>query len=313
MAVRSTLEEEEPRSDRARMRPPILPVRWECQAQSEIPHNLPIEAMYTDRLSSIFSLLFPGSTSRNPRSPGSPLEMISILLNPANARSGDMVWSQEAFDRVMSQLMEQNQQNGAPPASEDRINSLPRKTIDKSMLGNDDKAECSICMESVEVGTEVAILPCKHWFHFECIKSWLSEHDTCPHCRKPITPDDEQTNRSARPSGRRDSSRRSSSVASPLTQMRNSNPTEASRESSRPNPVPAPAPAPDNPTPSALRNAREQYYGQSSMHTSMDEHRESRPSNERRSSRRSTGNAAGRDEGGGGGVASWLRNRMNFS
>ena len=262
------------------------------------------------------SMLFPGP--RSPRGPGAgpaggptgTLDLFSQLFNPANARSGDHVWSQEAFDRIMSQLMEQNQQNGAPPASEDRINSLPKKSIDKSMLGSDNKAECSICMESVEIGTEVTVLPCQHWFHFECIKSWLSEHDTCPHCRKPITPEGEQANQ-ARPSGRRRSSRRSSSVASPLTQLRSGASADTSREGGRQNPIPTP----DDPSPSALRNAREQYYGrsESSRYRLSDEEREQRPSSERRSSRRSTGSGGGRDEGGGGGggVGGWLRNRFS--
>lgn len=254
---------------------------------------------------SMMSMLFPGSrANRGPGGTGLP-DLFSQLFNPVNARSGDTVWSQEAFDRVMSQLMEQNQQNGAPPASEDRINSLPKKKVDKSMLGSDDKAECSICMESVEVGTEVTVLPCQHWFHFECIKSWLSEHDTCPHCRKPITPGDQQANQ-ARPSGRRRSSRRSSSVASPLTQVRSG---EASREGGRQNPIHVS----DDPTPSALRSAREQYYGrsESSRYRNSDEERDQRPSSERRSSRRSTGSGGGRDEGGGGGVGGWLRNRFS--
>ena len=55
------------------------------------------------------------------------------------------------------------------------------------MLGDDGKAECSICMDRVDLGTEVTVLPCNHWFHETCVKSWLSEHDTCPHCRRGIS------------------------------------------------------------------------------------------------------------------------------
>lgn len=251
-------------------------------------------------------MLFPGAGG--PRSPGGTLNLLSQMFGPATGHWGDAVGSQEAFDRIMSQLMEQNQQNGAPPATEDRINSLPKKNINKSMLGSDDKAECSICMDSVTVGTEVTVLPCQHWFHFECIKSWLTEHDTCPHCRKPITPED-QREAQPRQSGRRRSSRRSSSVASPLTQVRSGGMGESSREGARQNPIPVP----DDPSPSALRNAREQYYGrsESSRFRHSDEETHQRPSSERRSSRRSTGSGGGRDEGGGGGVGGWLRSRFS--
>jgi len=35
-------------------------------------------------------------------------------------------------------------------------------------------------------------LPCKHWFHEDCVVLWLKEHNTCPICRTPI----EKNNRS---------------------------------------------------------------------------------------------------------------------
>jgi E3 ubiquitin-protein ligase RNF115/126 len=59
------------------------------------------------------------------------------------------------------------------------------------MLGDEHKAECSICMDEVNIGEQVTELPCKHWFHHQCVSAWLLEHDTCPHCRKGITKDSE--------------------------------------------------------------------------------------------------------------------------
>ncbi|EXJ79554.1 hypothetical protein A1O3_07833 [Capronia epimyces CBS 606.96] len=95
-----------------------------------------------------------------------PFDLLSQLFNPGHAHHGDMVFTQEAFDRVMTQLMEQNQAGSAPPpASEEAINSLKKKNVDQEMLGTDGKAECSICMDNVELGEEMTVLPCKHWFH----------------------------------------------------------------------------------------------------------------------------------------------------
>ena len=56
-------------------------------------------------------------------------------------------------------------------------------------------ADCPVCLVGVELGEEVAELPCKHWFHFDCIKAWLQEHDTCPTCRRGITPREGDANR----------------------------------------------------------------------------------------------------------------------
>jgi E3 ubiquitin-protein ligase RNF115/126 len=113
--------------------------------------------------------------------------LFQAMLNPANARSGDAVYTQEALDSIISQLMEQHPTSNAPgPAPPDAIASLPKKKIDEKMLGPEGKAECSVCMDDVHIGDEVVALPCSHWFHETCASAWLSEHNTCPICRKGI-------------------------------------------------------------------------------------------------------------------------------
>jgi E3 ubiquitin-protein ligase RNF115/126 len=112
------------------------------------------------------------------------------LLNPANAVSGDAVYSQEALDRIISTLMEQHPTSNAPgPASAEAIAALPKKKIDEKMLGPEGKAECSVCMDDVVLDEEVVSLPCSHWFHEACVKAWLSEHNTCPICRTGVARD----------------------------------------------------------------------------------------------------------------------------
>lgn len=102
---------------------------------------------------------------------------------------GDAVYSQEALDRIVTQLMEQHQTGNAPgPASQSAIDSLPKRPITQQDLGDQGKAECSICMADVDIGEEVTVLPCSHWFHDDCVRHWLNEHDTCPHCRQGIMP-----------------------------------------------------------------------------------------------------------------------------
>jgi hypothetical protein len=114
-------------------------------------------------------------------------DLIASIINPANAIRGDAVYTSEALDRVISQLMEQTQGSTAPPpAPQEAIDNLPTKPVDKEMLGEDGTAECSVCMETVELGELVGYLPCKHWFHKPCVTAWLTEHNTCPICRKGI-------------------------------------------------------------------------------------------------------------------------------
>ena len=112
------------------------------------------------------------------------------LIHPRDGSDPDVVYTQEALDGVISQLMEQNSGSNAPgPASEAAIASLPRVTIDLKMLGDTGKAECTICMDDVPVGQIVMSLPCGHWFHEACGTAWLNEHNTCPICRKGISVD----------------------------------------------------------------------------------------------------------------------------
>ncbi|KAL8832959.1 MAG: hypothetical protein Q9170_004619 [Blastenia crenularia] len=118
-------------------------------------------------------------------------QLFASVLNPANAAHGDVVYSEEALDRIISQFMEGQTGSSAPgPASAAAIEALPKKKVEKDMLGSDGKAECSVCMDNVEIGDEITVLPCQHWFHGDCVGAWLKEHDTCPHCRQGIMPKD---------------------------------------------------------------------------------------------------------------------------
>ncbi|CAJ2502149.1 Uu.00g050020.m01.CDS01 [Anthostomella pinea] len=113
-------------------------------------------------------------------------QLFATLINP-NAVHGDAVYSQEALDRIITNLMEANPSSNAPaPASEAAITKLPRKKLDEQMLGPELKGECTICIDDMSVGDEVVVLPCNHWFHEECVTLWLKEHNSCPICRAPI-------------------------------------------------------------------------------------------------------------------------------
>ncbi|GAO15751.1 uncharacterized protein UV8b_00929 [Ustilaginoidea virens] len=116
------------------------------------------------------------------------LQDILNLFNPANAMMGDAVYSQEALDRIITQLMEANpQSNAAPPASEEALGKLDRRPVDEHLLAREGgKAECSICIDEMKEGETAVFLPCKHWFHEDCVVLWLKEHNTCPVCRTPI-------------------------------------------------------------------------------------------------------------------------------
>lgn len=116
---------------------------------------------------------------------GGNLAHILSLLN--NGVHGDAVYSQEAFDGIVSVLMDANQQSSAaPPASEQGLANLPRKIIDEDLKSEDGNTECSICLDGMKVAEVTVSLPCNHSFHEGCAVAWLKEHNTCPVCRAPM-------------------------------------------------------------------------------------------------------------------------------
>lgn len=50
--------------------------------------------------------------------------------------------------------------------------------------------DCNICLEKIEVGEKIRILPCSanvnHKYHSKCIDQWLKSNNTCPTCRAKI-------------------------------------------------------------------------------------------------------------------------------
>ena len=42
---------------------------------------------------------------------------------------------------------------------------------------------CPICSEDYEAGECLKVLPCKHYFHGDCVMPWLEMKKTCPICR----------------------------------------------------------------------------------------------------------------------------------
>ena len=232
---------------------------------------------------------------------------------------GDAVFSDEALDRIITQMMEQTNTNSAPgPASAAAIAALPKKPADKNMMGQDGKAECSVCMDAVEIGDEVTVLPCNHWFHGECVGAWLKEHDTCPHCRQGIMPKDGPQDANA-PRAPGETPR---NIQNPFVRP--------NRTNSGPGTPPSPAPGPssaDNPPPMpgafTQPGMQQPYvpggyprYPEPRNFVSPGHHSQppspQRPQSDRRRSsgreRSSNGGEGSSGNGHGGGVAGWFRN-----
>ncbi|KAG5940508.1 hypothetical protein E4U53_007579 [Claviceps sorghi] len=162
----------------------------------------PFQTLFSTIIRDIPPPSVPGGEQGRPAGPqpgfARGLQEILNLFHPANAMMGDAVYSQEAFDSIITQLMEANpQSNAAPPASEEALNKLDRRPVDRQMLEPEGEAECSICIDEMKIGETAVFLRCKHWFHEDCVVLWLKEHNTCPVCRTPIEKNNRAANRGA--------------------------------------------------------------------------------------------------------------------
>ena len=71
----------------------------------------------------------------------------------------------------------------AQDGSEQIKSHITKETFDSFKEKNHDST-CAICLETNNEGT-VTELPCKHYFHKECISKWLLHESTkCPMCKK---------------------------------------------------------------------------------------------------------------------------------
>jgi hypothetical protein len=86
---------------------------------------------------------------------------------------GDYVGSERAFDRLISNLMNEMERTSGPPAApQDAINNLPDAVITEGQVQQ--SLQCSICFENFNLRERVKLLPCAHIYHKECIEKWLN-------------------------------------------------------------------------------------------------------------------------------------------
>ncbi|KDQ63046.1 hypothetical protein JAAARDRAFT_202565 [Jaapia argillacea MUCL 33604] len=122
-----------------------------------------------------------------------------------DGRMGDYVFSQEALDRIVTQLMEAGNTHRPVPATEEVIAKLDTDVLqEKSPLLEKD---CAVCKEQFSLQTEdpdeqiVVTLPCHHPFHQPCIIPWLKSSGTCPVCRFALVPQPDQQASGSQPPG----------------------------------------------------------------------------------------------------------------
>jgi hypothetical protein len=93
---------------------------------------------------------------------------------------------------ILHQSFQQHQPMGPPPTAKKAIDTLPvfeytkeRETYMKHCGCEhlDQNNCCGVCLDEFALQDKLIQLPCQHIFHLDCVKPWLTQHNTCPTCR----------------------------------------------------------------------------------------------------------------------------------
>lgn len=88
------------------------------------------------------------------------------------------LWGFFAREIFMRKACKGRRTNGDPPEIRELLSN---PVVEESVPG----AECAICLTSFEEGKDLVSpsLSGRHWFHFECLASWLRNSGTDPMTR----------------------------------------------------------------------------------------------------------------------------------
>ena len=113
--------------------------------------------------------------------------LIEFILNLIN-----MEYENNEIENILNYIMNNDPNKyGSPPASKSEIEKLNKYILNEEKLkkfGNENC--CSVCKEEFIIGDNLIDLPCKHYFHKDCLIPWLEQHDSCPICRFELKTDD---------------------------------------------------------------------------------------------------------------------------
>ena len=93
----------------------------------------------------------------------------------------------ELFGNIFNYMSEPLFEDVKVTVSNEDFDKLEEITITDINIKDYKDKDCNICLEQYELNNNIKILPCKHFFHKNCIKEWLcNEKINCPICRKDI-------------------------------------------------------------------------------------------------------------------------------
>ena len=60
--------------------------------------------------------------------------------------------------------------------------NIEKEKFDPNKESHKEFCSCRVCLEDYKEGEELGMLPCKHFFHYNCIQEWGKRKPNCPYC-----------------------------------------------------------------------------------------------------------------------------------
>ncbi|EEF28485.1 probable E3 ubiquitin-protein ligase XERICO [Ricinus communis] len=116
------------------------------------------------------------------------LHIVGIRLSSSSSSTASSDYNEDPTDLFEFRL----------PPSESYINEFRSRTpatrFDSVCRCKQIEHDCSVCLTRFEPESEINCLSCGHLFHKVCLEKWLDYWNvTCPLCRSPVIPSEEDT------------------------------------------------------------------------------------------------------------------------
>eukprot|EP00516_Mucochytrium_quahogii_P009374 CAMPEP_0203771980 /NCGR_PEP_ID=MMETSP0099_2-20121227/3746_1 /ASSEMBLY_ACC=CAM_ASM_000209 /TAXON_ID=96639 /ORGANISM=" , Strain NY0313808BC1" /LENGTH=372 /DNA_ID=CAMNT_0050669445 /DNA_START=438 /DNA_END=1556 /DNA_ORIENTATION=- len=147
----------------------------------------------------------------------------------------------ESFRRWTESFRPAPSPRGSRPTSRSAIEKLDDIVIEEKHLITENSPTgimCPVCLDAMKLGEKVKRLPCKHFFHPQCVLPWLEKHNSCPTCRHELETNDPAYEYERQARQRREETTRGATTPRPESSARSTGWTAPMPESSPREPGP---------------------------------------------------------------------------
>jgi hypothetical protein len=157
------------------------------EANPDNPNPFPPPSL-TESISSLESLAMRIASRRHRRNSVHPRN-IDLMRFFTNVLSEDL--EEQIVRQVMRDSFAEDQEKRLIDVA--RELNIEKEKFDPNKESHKEFCSCRVCLEEYKEGGELGILPCKHFFHYNCIQEWGKRKPNCPYCDVEIPTVDTET------------------------------------------------------------------------------------------------------------------------